>query len=81
MNTSPTREAHSTALDDLAALATSWRRSLTARRVSSAIIDRYGTAVAQLAAFLHDHGMPDKVGAIRREHVEAFVLDLLQRRA
>lgn len=81
MTASPTREAHSTAPDALAALATSWRRSLAARRVSPATIDTYGTAVAQLAAFLHDHGMPENVGAIRREHVEAFVLDVLQRRA
>jgi hypothetical protein len=46
-------------------LATSWRRSLAARRVSSATIDTYGIAVAQLAPFLHDRGMPEKVGAIR----------------
>jgi site-specific recombinase XerD len=72
---------HSTAPDALAALATSWRRSLAARRVSPATIDTYGTAVAQLAAFLHDHGMPENVGAIRREHVEAFILDVLERRA
>lgn len=81
MRTSPIREAQSTASDELAALATSWRRSLAARRVSPATIDTYGTAVAQLAAFLHDHGMPEKVGAIRREHVEAFILDVLERRA
>jgi site-specific recombinase XerD len=81
MTTSPTDALHSTAPDALAALASSWRRSLAARRVSPATIDTYGTAVAQLAAFLHDHGMPENVGAIRREHVEAFVRDLLQRRA
>lgn len=81
METSPTSAVHSTAPDALVALATSWRRSLAARRVSPATIDTYGTAVAQLAAFLHDHGMPENVGAIRREHVEAFVLDVLQRRA
>jgi hypothetical protein len=46
MNTSPIGEAHSTAPDDLAALATSWRRSLAARRISSATIDTHRTAVA-----------------------------------
>jgi site-specific recombinase XerD len=81
MTTSPTDALHSTAPDALAALASSWRRSLAARRVSPATIDTYSTAVAQLAAFLHDQGMPENVGAIRREHVEAFVRDLLQRRS
>jgi site-specific recombinase XerD len=77
----PTGPAHSTAPDALPALVASWRRSLAARRVSPATIDTYGTAVAQLADFLHEHGMPETVGAIRREHVEAFVLDVLNRRA
>jgi site-specific recombinase XerD len=81
METSPTREAHSTAPDDIAALIASWRRSLAARRVSPATIDTYGTAAEQLGAFLHDHGMPEAVGTIKREHVEAFILDVLQRRA
>ena len=82
MTDSPTRHAvHSTATDDLSALVASWRRSLAARRVSPATIDTYTTAVGQLAAFLHEKGMPETVGAIRREHVEAFVLDVLQHRA
>ena len=81
MSTSPTREAHSTATDDLSALATSWRRSLAARRVSPATIDTYTTAVAQLAAFVHEHGMPERAATIKREHVEAFILDVLERRA
>jgi site-specific recombinase XerD len=81
METSPAGLVHDKAPDALAALATSWRRSLAARRVSPATIGTYSTSVEQLSAFLHDRGMPETVGAIRREHVEAFILDVLERRA
>lgn len=41
----------------------------------------YGTAVKQLAAFLAAQGMPQAVASIRREHVEAFIADLLDTRS
>jgi site-specific recombinase XerD len=66
---------------EIASLATSWRRSLAARRVSPATIATYTSAVALLEAFLADRGMPKAIAAIRREHVEAFITDLLERRA
>lgn len=72
---------HSTAPDALATLVLSWRRSLVARRMSPRTIATYATSVEQLAAFLADRGMPATVGGIRREHVEAFMADLLARRA
>lgn len=67
--------------DELSALLPSWRRSLAARRTSPRTITTYTTAVEQLAHFLAGRGMPGRVGAIRREHVEEFVTDLLERRA
>ena len=76
-----TRGVHDTVPDALSALVTSWRRSLAARRASPATIETYSTAVGQLADYLSAHGMPDRAAAIRREHVEAFVTDLLEHKA
>lgn len=70
-----------TSPDDVRALLTSWRRSLAARRSSPATIATYASAVERLADFLDGQGMPTRVGTIRREHVEAFVADLLTKRA
>ena len=81
MVTTPTSAVHSTATDELAALAASWRRSLAARRASPRTIATYTTAVGQLADYLAAAGMPTRVGNVRREHVEAWITDLLARRA
>jgi site-specific recombinase XerD len=70
-----------TSPDDVRALLTSWRRSLAARRVRPATIATYTSAVERMADYLDAAGMPTRVGAIRREHVEAFIADLLTRRA
>lgn len=70
-----------TSPDDVRSLLTSWRRSLAARRSSPATIATYTSAVERMADYLDGAGMPTRVGAIRREHVEAFVADLLTRRA
>jgi site-specific recombinase XerD len=67
--------------DEITTLVTSWRRSLAARRASPATIATYTSAVALLADYLASHGMPTTAAGIRREHVEAFVTDLLERRA
>ena len=76
-----TVDAPTSAPDSLAALLPSWRRSLAARRISPRTIATYTTSVEQLATYLADHGMLARVGAIRREHVESFVADLLTTRA
>src|SRR5664280_3783066 len=81
MITTPTSAPHSTAPDDLLTLAASWRRSLAARRASPRTIATYTTAVEQLAAYLAAAGMPTRVVNVRREHVEAWITDLLARRA
>jgi site-specific recombinase XerD len=79
MRTAPTGPAHDTAPDELVDLAASWQRSLRAHRASPATISTYGISVAQLAAFLRAQGMPTSPAAITREHVEAFITDLLSR--
>ncbi len=79
--TTPTSTGHSTAPDEVATLTASWRRSLAARRASPRTITTYITAVEQLAAYLAAAGMPTRVSTVRREHVEAWVTDLLARRA
>jgi site-specific recombinase XerD len=68
-------EAHT----DIPAMAASFTRYLRAKNRSASTITNYGIAVDQLAAFLAARGMPAQVGSIRREHVEAFVAELLER--
>jgi site-specific recombinase XerD len=53
--------------------------SLAAQNKSVSTRKVYGTAVNQLAAFLAERGMPTAVASLRREHVEAFVADVLER--
>lgn len=56
-----------------------FRRSLRAENVSPNTILAYCGAVERLAEFLNAAGMPTDVAAIRREHVEAFLSDALDR--
>jgi site-specific recombinase XerD len=82
MSTGPvTRAESSTGPGEIAPLVASWRRSLAARRVSPATIATYSSAALLLADFLAERGMPTDVATIRREHVEAFVADLLENKA
>lgn len=60
-------------------LLASWRRHLTAQRMSPATLATYSASVAQLDAFLAEQSMPLEVVDIRREHVEAFITSLLER--
>ena len=73
-----TGAAHSTSRTDLDGLLESWRRHLRAQRISPATISTYSTAVGQLTRFLERQGMPTTPSAIRREHVEAFITDILE---
>jgi len=76
---SPTHSGHDTGeTDEIASLIASWRRHLRGSH-SASTIATYGTAVGQLHAYLVASGMPTAPTAITREHVEAFVLDLLAR--
>ena len=47
--------------------------------MSPATLQTYGTSARQLAAFLADRGMPTTPAGIGREHIEAFISDLLTR--
>ncbi|MEZ4503003.1 MAG: tyrosine-type recombinase/integrase [Dehalococcoidia bacterium] len=58
---------------------TSFIRHLRAENLSPRTIRSYEESARQLATFLESAGMPTRVGAVRREHIEAFVTDLLQR--
>ena len=73
----PTGNDDHTAPSELTALLASWRRHLTAQRMSPATLSTYSAAVRGLDAFLLDRGMPRAVSAVRREHVEAFITQLL----
>jgi site-specific recombinase XerC len=56
-----------------------FRRSLRAENVSPNTILAYCGAVERLADFLIAEGLPTDVAAIRRDHVEAFIADALDR--
>jgi site-specific recombinase XerD len=77
--TSTREPADHTATVEIDSLLSSWRRHMTAQRMSPATLSTYSTSVGQLAAFLAERGMPTSPPDIRREHVEAFISDLLAR--
>jgi site-specific recombinase XerD len=58
-------------------LAVSFRRSLEAANKSPRTVETYSEAVRLFGEFLKAHGMPTDPTAISREHVEAFIADLL----
>ena len=64
---------------DLSALIPSFERSLRAANKSPKTIKTYGEASSQLLRFLTEAGMPTDASAIRREHIEAYIEDLLTR--
>jgi site-specific recombinase XerD len=61
------------------ALGASFKRSLLAENKAQSTIDVYASAVQRFADYLERAGMPTSAEAIRREHVEAFIADLLER--
>jgi site-specific recombinase XerD len=84
MQADPSTAPRSTALPatnyaDVDVLAASFKRGLHARNMSPRTVTAYLEAVNQLAAFLRRQGMPTELPAIHREHVEAFIADILQR--
>jgi site-specific recombinase XerD len=54
----------------------SFTRHLRAENKAPATITTYAKAIVQLDAYLAGAGMPVLVAAIRREHIEAFLIDL-----
>lgn len=62
---------------DIGVLIASWKRSLAAANKSERTQKIYTDAARHLTDFLHANGMPTAVANIRREHVEAHVVELL----
>ncbi len=61
------------------ALASSWRRHLMAENKAPRTLDTYLDSLRLLGVYLAVQGMPTDPGDVAREHVEAFVADLLER--
>jgi site-specific recombinase XerC len=66
-------------LGDVRTLLPSWLRHLRAENKSPRTVQSYEEAALQFATFLADMGMPTQVAKLRREHIEAFEEQLLQR--
>lgn len=62
-------------------LVSSWELHLKAERKAPKTIITYTQAADQLADFLDAAGMPTEVDAIHREHVEAFIVSLIDTRS
>lgn len=57
----------------------SFARDLRVRNLSERTEDIYTHAVRELARYLAVNGMPTEIAHLRREHVEAHLLDVLER--
>jgi site-specific recombinase XerD len=71
-----TSQITGTSVEDLTA---SFLRSLRAENKSVRTVETYGDACRAFGRFLAERGMPRAVDAIAREHVEAFIQELLIR--
>jgi site-specific recombinase XerD len=65
--------------DDLATLLPDWQISLKAKGRRAGTIASYLTVARTFNAFLVAQGMPTRVSAITREHIEHFLADLFDR--
>lgn len=54
-----------------------FRRALRAKNMAVRTVETYLTATEGFGQFLSDWGMPTTPAHLRREHVEAFIEDLL----
>ena len=54
-----------------------YRLRLRAENKAAGTVRTYMQALKHFAIFLHDHGMPEAIETIRREHVEAFIVQQL----
>lgn len=68
-----------TSVGDVEVMAASFTRYLRAANRSPKTIRTYAEAVEGLSRFLTNRGMPRQVSAIRREHIEAYIEDILTR--
>ncbi|MDP3712576.1 MAG: tyrosine-type recombinase/integrase [Mycobacteriales bacterium] len=77
--TQATKPSVSAAMDDLAVLLPDWQVHLRARNVAPSTIASYQRVGVNLLDYLRAHGMPTAASAIKREHLEAFLADLVDR--
>ena len=70
------QDLDSTALSAIGPLRESFLRHLAAENKSASTLLTYGKAVEQFSEFVARSGMPADVGALTREHVESFLIDL-----
>lgn len=77
MPENPTKSENTT--DELGLLIDGFELSLHATNKSAKTVIAYIGACELFAAFLRDQGMPREVAHIKREHVEAFIVSLLER--
>jgi site-specific recombinase XerD len=75
----PTSASQSTVAGDVLPNLDSFTRHLRAENKAPATITTYAKAIVQLDAYLAGAGMPTLVSSLRREHVEAFLIDLQER--
>jgi site-specific recombinase XerD len=68
-------------IGDITGMVASFRRHLRAENKAAQTIQSYSYGAEQLAAFLEARGMPTDVASIHREHIEAFLAELLERRS
>jgi site-specific recombinase XerD len=67
----------STNVGDLTAYRRSFERSLRAANKSQRTVETYLDALDQLCAFLADRGMPTAAESVAREHIESYLVELL----
>ena len=68
-----------TRFGDIRAEVGPWSTHLQAEHKSPRTIESYADSLRQLGDFLASKGMPTQASAVRREHLEAFLLDLTNR--
>lgn len=66
---------------DLDLLCESWESHLRSRNLAPGTISNYLASIGMFDKFLASKGMPRSVTNIRREHIEAFIADILDRRS
>lgn len=68
-----------TAVDEIAGLLPDWRVHLRAKNRRPRTVSSYLDVGEHFARYLTEQGMPRSVSAIHREHIEAYIADLLAR--
>lgn len=66
-------------IDDLRTLLPDWQIHLKARNVAPSTISSYQRCALNLVTFLVERGMPTTVTGVKREHIEAFLADMIDR--